>query len=66
MSSKLDESILLSGFQANETFVDVSESEGGGKAFGAFSNAVQMVLKENLGPLSNKEVVMMTKEVLQG
>ncbi|GKV46577.1 hypothetical protein SLEP1_g53549 [Rubroshorea leprosula] len=65
MSSKLDKSILLSGFQANETSVDMSESEGGRKASGAFSNAMQMVLKENLGLLSNKEVVMMAKKVLQ-
>ncbi|GKV46067.1 hypothetical protein SLEP1_g53079 [Rubroshorea leprosula] len=65
MFSKLDESILLNGFQANETFVNVSESEGRGKASRVFSNAVQMVLKENLGLLSNKEVVMMAKKVLQ-
>ncbi|GKV32673.1 hypothetical protein SLEP1_g41265 [Rubroshorea leprosula] len=49
----------------NSGVKDVSESEGGGKASGAFSNAVPMVLKENLGPLSNKEVVMMAKKVLQ-
>ncbi|GKV46094.1 hypothetical protein SLEP1_g53106 [Rubroshorea leprosula] len=45
MSSKLDEGILLSGCQANEKSVDMSESKGGGKACGVFSNAMQMVLK---------------------
>ncbi|GKV32649.1 hypothetical protein SLEP1_g41242 [Rubroshorea leprosula] len=65
MSSKLNEGILLSGCQADELFVDMSESEGEGKACGVFSNTMQMVLKENLGLLNNKEVVMMAKKVLQ-
>ncbi|GLT40868.1 hypothetical protein SLA2020_149710 [Shorea laevis] len=65
MHSKKDEGILLSGCQADETSEDVSESEGGGKACGAFSNAVQKVLKENSGPLSNREVVMMTRKILR-
>ncbi|GLT43735.1 hypothetical protein SLA2020_176670 [Shorea laevis] len=46
-------------------FTDMSESEGRGKACGVFSNAVRMVLKENLSPSSNKEVVMMARKVLQ-
>ncbi|KAL3585146.1 hypothetical protein D5086_012013 [Populus alba] len=60
-----DEGILLSGCQANETSADMSPNEGGGKSYGAFSNAVQMVLKEHLGQLSNKQLVMMAREVLQ-
>ncbi|KAK4770858.1 hypothetical protein SAY87_031390 [Trapa incisa] len=53
---KPDEGILLSGCQANKTCVDVNPwssaaSAGGGggagKAYGAFSNAVQTVLREN-------------------
>ena len=37
----------------------------GEKAYGAFSNAVQTVLKEHLGKLSNKEVVMLARKALQ-
>ncbi|GLT29979.1 hypothetical protein SLA2020_048060 [Shorea laevis] len=65
MSSTLDEGILLSGCQANKTSANMSKSEGRGKACGLFNNPVQMVLKENSGPLSRKEVAMMAKKVLQ-
>ncbi|KAK2661424.1 hypothetical protein Ddye_007957 [Dipteronia dyeriana] len=60
-----DEGILLSGCQANETSADMNPVEGGGKAYGAFSDAVQRVLKENSGALSNREVVMMARKVLE-
>ncbi|GKV32669.1 hypothetical protein SLEP1_g41261 [Rubroshorea leprosula] len=55
-SSKLDEGILLSRCQANETSANVSEneSEGRGKACKASSNAVQMVLKEKLGSIEQQ------------
>ncbi|KAJ0042891.1 hypothetical protein Pint_18362 [Pistacia integerrima] len=62
---KPDEGILLSGCQSNETSADMSPIEGGGKAYGAFSNAVQIVLKEHSDPLSNREVVMMARKILQ-
>ncbi|KAJ4836456.1 Metacaspase-9 [Turnera subulata] len=63
---KPDDGILLSGCQANETSADMSPSPGGGgKAYGAFSNAVQTVLKEHSGQLSNRQVVMMARERLQ-
>lgn len=62
-----DAGILLNGCQANETSADISSSGGGEKkAYGAFSNAVQMVLKENLGALSNKEIVTLARNVLLG
>ena len=64
-SLKPDEGILLSGCQANETSADMSPNEGGGKACGAFSNAVQVVLKQHSGQLSNKQLVTMAREVLQ-
>ncbi|XP_061345431.1 metacaspase-9 [Gastrolobium bilobum] len=61
-----DEGILLSGCQADETSADMNPNMGGGKAYGAFSNAVQMVLKDNPSKLSNREVVMMARKILQG
>lgn len=61
-----DEGILLSGCQADETSADMNPVEAGGKAFGAFSNAVETVLKESPGRvLSNREVVMMARKVLE-
>ncbi|GER28470.1 metacaspase 9 [Striga asiatica] len=59
---KDDEGILLSGCQADETSADV---EFAGSACGAFSNAVQTVVKENLKrDLSNREIVAMARKVL--
>ncbi|XP_052176547.1 metacaspase-9 [Diospyros lotus] len=62
---KADRGILLSGCQANETSADVSAAEGGGTAFGAFSNAVQKVLMQKKGPVSNREMVEMARKVLR-
>ncbi|KAJ8449719.1 hypothetical protein Cgig2_001375 [Carnegiea gigantea] len=59
-----DYGILLSGCQANETSADAHMDEEGGKAYGAFSNAVRKVLEENPGRVSNKEVVIKAREVL--
>lgn len=58
---KPDEGILLSGCQTDETSADVGTD---GKAFGAFSNAVQQVMKKHPGILTNKEVVEMTRKIL--
>lgn len=61
-----DEGILLSGCQADETSADMNPNMvSGGKAYGAFSNAVEMVLKDNKGKLSNREVVVMARKILQ-
>ncbi|CAI9099370.1 OLC1v1036177C1 [Oldenlandia corymbosa var. corymbosa] len=57
-----DEGILLSGCQTDETSADVVLQNG--KAYGAFSNAVQQVLKENYEPLTNRELVSMARKVL--
>ncbi|KAL2895679.1 Metacaspase-9 [Bienertia sinuspersici] len=68
-ATKGDYGILLSGCQSNETSADVHLDDDEGdmaKAHGAFTYAVQKVLKQNLGQLSNKEVVIMAREVLQG
>lgn len=57
---KPDQGILLSGCQTNETSAD----ENGTKPCGAFTNAVQMVLKENPGPLRNREIVELARKIL--
>ncbi|GAB4851822.1 hypothetical protein Ancab_031221 [Ancistrocladus abbreviatus] len=63
--SPSDAGILLSGCQTNETSADVNLDEEGGKAHGAFTYAVQTVLKEDFGVVSNREVVMRARKVLQ-
>lgn len=61
-----DGGILLSGCQADETSADMSPNMEGGKAYGAFSNAVEMVLKAKSGQrLSNRELVMEARKVLK-
>ncbi|KAK6151405.1 hypothetical protein DH2020_014040 [Rehmannia glutinosa] len=61
---KPDEGILLSGCQKDEYSDDLTENVV--KPCGAFSNAVQMVLKENPGRgLSNREIVMMARKILK-
>ncbi|CAL0322870.1 unnamed protein product [Lupinus luteus] len=62
---RADEGVLLSGCQADETSADMNPNRAGGKAYGAFSNAVQIVLKDNPDRLSNKDVVIKARKILQ-
>lgn len=59
-----DEGILLSGCQANEVSRDVPTKEGQPPR-GAFSYAVETVLKEHPGPLSNRELVLLARKVIK-
>lgn len=63
-----DGGILLSGCQTDETSADMSpdEVEGTeGKAFGAFSNAIQMVIRGEEEMMSYRKVVVKVREVLK-
>lgn len=62
---KPDAGILLSGCQANESSADMNPDSAGGKAYGAFSNAIENVLEKNPAALSNKQVVVMARERLK-
>ncbi|MCD7450768.1 hypothetical protein HAX54_008405 [Datura stramonium] len=62
---KQDEGILLSGCQANENCEDVRGSENGNTAYGAFSHAILIVLEKHCGPISNKELVLKSRDVLK-
>uniref|UniRef100_A0A0E0IXX7 Peptidase C14 caspase domain-containing protein n=1 Tax=Oryza nivara TaxID=4536 RepID=A0A0E0IXX7_ORYNI len=62
-----DDGILLSGCQTDETSADVpgdDEVAAGGKACGAFSNAIQTVLASHPAPVSNRQLVSMARAVL--
>ncbi|KAL6009807.1 hypothetical protein ACLOJK_000236 [Asimina triloba] len=62
-----DNGILLSGCQTDETSADMDPDDdgSGSKAYGAFSNAVQMVLKAHQGPITNRELVTRARELLR-
>ncbi|KAL9232693.1 hypothetical protein vseg_007773 [Gypsophila vaccaria] len=60
-----DSGILLSGCQANETSADMPATESNSEAHGAFSYAVQSVLKARKGAISNKELVVLARETLK-
>ncbi|GFY96859.1 metacaspase 9 [Actinidia rufa] len=57
-----DEAIVPCDFNL---ITDMSPMEGGGKAYGSFSNAIQIVLRENSNSLSNREIVVMARKVLE-
>ncbi|GLJ18592.1 hypothetical protein SUGI_0331110 [Cryptomeria japonica] len=59
-----DMGILLSGCQSDETSADACPSGNLEEAFGAFTNAIQMVLGEHPGPISNKELVLSARKLL--
>ncbi|KAJ0965002.1 hypothetical protein J5N97_026140 [Dioscorea zingiberensis] len=60
-----DDGILLSGCQMNETSADMSPGNETGKAYGAFSNSIQMALREHDGVLSNRELVTQARHLLR-
>ncbi|XP_074319123.1 metacaspase-9 [Silene latifolia] len=60
-----DSGILLSGCQSNETSADMPANGSNKEAHGAFSYAIQSVLKAHKGAMSNKEVVMLAREMLE-
>jgi metacaspase-1 len=62
-----DAGILLSGCQTDETSADVAQDDDaalGGRACGAFSAALQVVLAAHPAPLTNREVVCRARVVL--
>lgn len=57
--------ILLSGCQSNETSADANPSGNAADSYGAFSNAIQTVLSQTDGPISNRDLVLQVRKVLQ-
>lgn len=60
-----DVGILLSGCQANETSADANPSHNPADSYGAFSNGVQTVLSQTPGPISNRDLILEVRKVLQ-
>ncbi|KAJ1442443.1 Caspase-like domain superfamily [Sesbania bispinosa] len=60
-----DGGILLSGCQTDQTSADASPSGNSGGAYGAFSNAIQAIIEESDGAVTNSELVTKAREKLK-
>ncbi|XP_057537714.1 metacaspase-5-like [Amaranthus tricolor] len=57
--------ILLSGCQTDQTSADATPSGNSREAYGAFSNAIQTILHESDGEISNQEIVLNARKLLK-
>ncbi|KAF3789139.1 Metacaspase-9 [Nymphaea thermarum] len=62
---RTDDGILMSGCQSNETSADACPTGDPAEAYGAFSNALQMALREVKGRIGNRELVKMVRKLLR-
>ncbi|XP_050370605.1 metacaspase-4 [Argentina anserina] len=60
-----DGGILISGCQTDQTSADATPSGDASKAYGALSNAIQTILAETDGEISNQELVLRAREILK-
>lgn len=60
-----DSGILISGCQTNQTSADASPSGRPSEAYGALSNAIQDILAETDGDVTNEQLVMKARKMLK-
>ncbi|MFX9848179.1 caspase family protein, partial [Acinetobacter baumannii] len=60
-----DSGILISGCQTDQTSADATPSGDASKAYGALSNAIQTIIAESDGQISNQELVMKARVILK-
>ncbi|KAL9298183.1 hypothetical protein ACSQ67_024079 [Phaseolus vulgaris] len=60
-----DGAILLSGCQTDQTSADASPSGNAANAYGAFSNAIQAIIEESRGAVTNQELVLKARDKLK-
>lgn len=60
-----DGGILISGCQSDQTSADASPSGDASQAYGALSNAIQSILAEADGPISNQQLVLEARKRLK-
>ncbi|XP_043688937.1 metacaspase-4-like [Telopea speciosissima] len=60
-----DNGILLSGCQSDETSADATPSGNSKEAYGAFSNAIQTIIAESDGAITNQELVLKARRMLK-
>lgn len=59
-----DNGILISGCQTDQTSADASPPGSKDGAYGALSNAIQSILEETDGEISNRELVLRARKIL--
>ncbi|CAF2207476.1 unnamed protein product [Brassica rapa subsp. narinosa] len=60
-----DNGILISGCQTDQTSADASPPGHPEQAYGALTNAIQIILKETNGKISNKDLVLKVRKLLR-
>ncbi|XP_010429813.1 PREDICTED: metacaspase-6 [Camelina sativa] len=60
-----DNGILISGCQTDQTSADASPPGHPELAYGALTNAIQIILKETKGKISNKDLVLKARKLLK-
>uniref|UniRef100_A0A2P2JSE4 Metacaspase 8 n=1 Tax=Rhizophora mucronata TaxID=61149 RepID=A0A2P2JSE4_RHIMU len=60
-----DNGILISGCQTDQTSADASPSGNSSEAYGALSNAIQTIIAETDGAVSNRELVLRARKMLK-
>ena len=60
-----DGGILISGCQTDQTSADASPGGNSAEAYGALSNAIQTILAEADGDISNQELVLRARKILK-
>ncbi|KAL0407151.1 UNVERIFIED_CONTAM: Metacaspase-4 [Sesamum latifolium] len=60
-----DSGILISGCQTDQTSADANPPGDASQAYGALSNAIQMIIAETNGRVSNRDLVLNAREILK-
>ncbi|KAK9133842.1 hypothetical protein Scep_013370 [Stephania cephalantha] len=60
-----DSGILISGCQTDQTSADANPSGDATQAYGALSNAIQIIIEETDGRISNQELVQTARQMLK-
>lgn len=60
-----DSGVLISGCQTNQTSADASPSGNASEAYGALSNAIQTIIAESDGAVTNQELVLKARKILK-
>ncbi|XP_023533408.1 metacaspase-4-like [Cucurbita pepo subsp. pepo] len=60
-----DGGILISGCQTDQTSADATPSGNADAAYGALSNAIQTILRESDGSVTNEDLVMTARKLLK-
>ncbi|KAM3683949.1 hypothetical protein ACJW31_11G004100 [Castanea mollissima] len=60
-----DNGILISGCQTDQTSADATPGGSAAAAYGAFSNAIQTIIEETGGEITNQELVLRARQLLK-